>query len=76
LRPRTKIGGTGIALPLRVSGPMGAPSAKVDISGGGALGGLLLGGKDIMGVTGGGDPCPAALVSAREAGSPAPEGKP
>jgi AsmA protein len=66
VRPRTRIGGTGIAVPVRVSGPMGAPSARVDISpGGGGLAGLLLGGKDIMGAAGGGDPCPAALARAR-----------
>jgi uncharacterized protein involved in outer membrane biogenesis len=78
LRPRTKIGGTGIALPLRVSGPLRSPSARVDIAagggGGGALAGLLLGGKDIMGAGGGGDPCPGALARAREA--VAAEGKP
>jgi len=67
VRPRTKIGGTGIALPLRVSGPIRAPSAKIDISGSGSLAGLLLGGKDVMGAAGGGDPCPAALLRAREA---------
>jgi uncharacterized protein involved in outer membrane biogenesis len=77
LRPRTKIGGTGIALPLRVSGPMGAPSAKVDMSGGGgALGGLLLGGKDIMGAAGGGDPCPAVLAAAREGAPQVPGARP
>jgi uncharacterized protein involved in outer membrane biogenesis len=68
MRPRTKIGGTGIALPLRVTGPMRSPTAKADISPGaaGALAGLLIGGKDIMGAAGGGDPCPAALARARE----------
>jgi uncharacterized protein involved in outer membrane biogenesis len=74
LRPRTKIGGTGIALPVRVTGPMRAPSTKIDISskgfGGGALAGLILGGKDVMGAAGGGDPCPAALARARQ-GAPA-----
>jgi AsmA protein len=76
LRPRTKIGGTGIALPVRVSGPMGAPSARIDISpggggpGGSGLAGLLLGGKDIMGAAGGGDPCPAALARARGGAPP------
>jgi hypothetical protein len=84
LRPRTKIGETGIALPVRVSGKMRTPSAKVDISpagfGGGTLSGLLLGGKEIMGAAGGGDPCPDALARARESGPsmavPAPVGKP
>lgn len=70
VRPRTRIGGTGIALPLRVSGPLRTPSAKIDISGkgagGGLLSGLLIGGKDIMGAAGGGNPCPAALARARE----------
>jgi AsmA protein len=70
LRPRAKIGGTGIALPLRVSGPMRDPSTKVDISssglGGKGFAGLLLGGKDIMGAAGGGDPCPDALARARD----------
>jgi AsmA protein len=70
VRPRTRIGGTGIALPLRVSGPLRAPSANIDMSGkgsgGGLLSGLLIGGKDIMGAAGGGDPCPAALSRARE----------
>jgi AsmA protein len=70
LRPRTKIGGTGIALPLRVTGPMRDPSARIDISpggpGGGVLAGLLLGGKDVMGAAGGGDPCPVALTRARQ----------
>jgi AsmA protein len=75
LRPRAKIGGRGIALPLRVSGPIRTPSARIDISpaglGGGGLAGLLLGGKDVMGAAGGGDPCPAALARAREGASPA-----
>jgi uncharacterized protein involved in outer membrane biogenesis len=74
LRPRAKIGGTGIALPLRVSGTMRSPSAKVDISAGGIGGkgfaGLLLGGKDIMGAAGGGDPCTGALARARESVAP------
>jgi AsmA protein len=72
LRPRGKVGGTGIAVPVRLTGPWRDPSARVDISskglGGGALAGLLLGGKDIMGAAGGGDPCPAALARARESG--------
>ncbi len=80
LRPRGKIGGTGIALPVRLSGPWRDPSAKVDISGrgfgGGALAGLLLGGKDIMGAAGGGDPCPAALARARDAAAEAPAARP
>jgi AsmA protein len=69
VRPRAKIGGTGIAVPVRVSGPLREPSAKIDISakGFGGLSGLLLGGKDVMGAAGGGDPCPAALARAREA---------
>jgi len=70
LRPRAKIGGTGFALPLRVSGPMRDPTAKVDLSssglGGKGFAGLLLGGKDIMGAAGGGDPCPDALARARD----------
>jgi AsmA protein len=74
LRPRTKIGGTGIALPVRVNGPMRAPSAKIDLSaagpGGGMLAGLVLGGKDVMGAAGGGDPCPVALARAREGAAP------
>jgi AsmA protein len=70
VRPRAKIGGTGIAVPVRVSGPLREPSAKIDISAKGfghGLSGLLLGGKDVMGAAGGGDPCPAALARAREA---------
>jgi uncharacterized protein involved in outer membrane biogenesis len=74
LRPRAKIGGTGIALPVRVSGKMRSPTAKVDISpsggGAGALAGLLLGSsKQVMGA----DPCPDALAHARE-GAPTPQG--
>jgi hypothetical protein len=67
LRPRTKIGGTGIAVPVRVTGSMRDPSAKIDISRGGpgGLAGLLLGGKDVMGS----DPCPDALARAREGAS-------
>jgi AsmA protein len=76
LRPRGKLGGTGIAVPVKLSGPIRDPSAKVDISprgfGAAALSGLLLGGKDIMGAAGGGDPCPAALARAREGGPEAP----
>jgi uncharacterized protein involved in outer membrane biogenesis len=72
VRPRAKIGGTGIALPLRIGGSMRAPSAKIDISangpGGSGLAGLFLGGKDIMGEAGGGDPCPDALARARQVG--------
>lgn len=79
LRPRGKLGGTGIAVPIRLTGPWRDPAAKVDISprglGGGALAGLLLGGKDIMGAAGGGDPCPAALARAREGGPEAPGGQ-
>lgn len=78
VRPRARIGGTGIAVPVRVSGPLREPSAKIDISAKGfghGLSGLLLGGKDIMGAAGGGDPCPAALARAREA-APAPGAKP
>jgi AsmA protein len=76
LRPRAKIGGTGIAVPVRVSGPLREPSAKIDISAKGighGLSGLLLGGKDVMGA--GGDPCPAALAQARQA-VPAAAAKP
>ncbi len=80
LRPRTRIGGTGIALPVRLSGPIRNPSAGIDISGkafGGAFGGLMIGGKDVMGAAGGGDPCPAALARARETtGAPASGAKP
>jgi hypothetical protein len=76
LRPRGKIGATGIAVPVRLTGPWRDPSARVDISskgfGGGALAGLLLGGKDIMGAAGGGDPCPEALARARVSGPEAP----
>ena len=67
LRPRVKVSGTGLAVPLRIGGTLSAPSAKVDLSPGkgAALAGLLLGVKDVMGAGGGGDPCPAALVRAR-----------
>jgi hypothetical protein len=79
VRPRAKIGGTGIALPLRIGGSMRAPSAKIDISangpGGSGLAGLFLGGKDIMGEAGGGDPCPAALARARQGGQAGAAGK-
>ena len=76
LRPRTRIGGTGVAVPLRVTGTLRAPAARVDLStnGGGALAGLLLGGKDIMGAAGGGDPCPAALAQARDRAAPGETG--
>ncbi len=66
MRPRAKIGGTGFAVPVRVSGPLREPSAKIDISAKGLArpqSGLLLGGKDVMGAAGGGDPCPAALAA-------------
>jgi AsmA protein len=81
MRPRAKIGGTGIAVPVRVSGPIREPSAKIDISGKalmhGGFGGLLLGGKDVMGAAGGGDPCPQALTRARATTPvPAQGGKP
>ncbi len=77
LRPRARIGGTGIVLPVRLTGPMRDPSAKIDISGkgfgGGALAGLILGGgKEVMGAAGGGDPCPDALTRARAAAPDAP----
>jgi AsmA protein len=70
VRPRTRIGGTGIVLPVRVTGPFRDPTARLDISpnGLGALSGLLLGGKEIMGAAGGGDPCPEALARASDAG--------
>ena len=74
LRPRTRIGGAGVAVPLVVTGPLRAPGAKIDLStagGGGLPVGLLLGGKDIMGVAGGGDPCPAALARVSAAAPPA-----
>jgi len=75
LRPRAKISGTGVVVPVKIGGHLAAPSAKVDLStsGNGGLGfsGLLLGVKDVMGAAGGGDPCPAALARAREsAGAP------
>jgi AsmA protein len=79
VRPRAKIGGTGIALPLRIGGSMRAPSTKIDISangaGGSGLAGLFLGGKDIMGEAGGGDPCPTALARARQGGQAGAAGK-
>ncbi|MSP02326.1 MAG: AsmA family protein [Acetobacteraceae bacterium] len=67
IRPRTRIGGMGVAVPVRVSGPLRGPRAKVDLSStnAGGAAGLLLGGKDIMGAAGGGDPCPVALARAR-----------
>ncbi len=70
LRPRVKVSGTGVAVPLRIGGTLSVPSAKVDLSlgKGTALAGLLLGVKDVMGAGGGGDPCPAALVRARFTG--------
>ena len=71
LRPRARIAGTGFSLPVRVSGPWRVPKAAADLSGTGALSGLLLGGKDIMGAAGGGDPCPVALARARDAVAPA-----
>lgn len=74
VRPRARFGGLGIAAPLRLTGPLRAPGAKLDISAAGGLAGqagLLLGGKDIMGAAGGADPCPAAV--ARVSGM-APEG--
>lgn len=67
LRPRARVGGLGIAAPLRVTGPIRAPGTAIDISAAGGIAGqvgLLLGGKDIMGAAGGGDPCPAALARA------------
>jgi AsmA protein len=75
VRPRAQIGSTGIAVPVRVSGPLRQPSATLDISAkgfGSGLTGLLLGGKNVMGAAGGGDPCPAALARAREAGQTEP----
>jgi AsmA protein len=78
LRPRMKIAGTGAAVPLRVSGTFAAPAVKVDLSpaglGEGMLAGLILGGKDVMGAAGGGDPCPAALARARDAPAPPASG--
>ncbi len=69
LRPRTKVGGTGVAVPMRVTGPWRAPSARIDISatgmGSGLLSGLIIGGKDVMA---GADPCPDALAHARADG--------
>ncbi len=78
LRPRARIAGTGFSIPVRVSGPWRVPKAAADLSGTGALSGLLLGGKDIMGAAGGGDPCPVALARARDAVAPveAPAPKP
>jgi hypothetical protein len=35
-----------------------------------------LGGKDVMGAQGGGDPCPDALIKARESGPPGGEEAP
>lgn len=80
-RPRATIGNTGFAVPVRLSGPIREPSAKIDISSKGlghGLAGLLLGGKNIMGAAGGGDPCPAALAQARQPGpaEPMPGTKP
>ncbi len=68
LRPRAAIGGTGLAVPFRVTGPWHAPGVKMDISpstGAGLLSGLILGGKDVVA---GPDRCPEALAQAGATG--------
>jgi AsmA protein len=74
LRPRAAIGGTGVAVPVKIGGTLRDPKASVDIapdSAAGGLAGLLLGGKGLLGDLGGGDPCPAALARARDVAAPA-----
>ena len=57
LRPTLRIGGPGVAVPLRVGGSMREP--KLSLDAGGALGSLLGGERRTT------DGCPAALASAR-----------
>ena len=74
LRPRAAIGGTGVAVPVKVGGTLRDPKTSVDIAPdatAGGLAGLLLGGKDLLGDLGGGDPCPGALARARDVAAPA-----
>ena len=74
LRPRMRISGTEVVLPVRLTGPWRNPSVKADLSpaslGASGLMGLVLGATDRLHLT---DPCPAALAHARDAAAPAPD---
>jgi AsmA protein len=74
LRPRMKIEGTAVVVPLRVSGTLAAPSLGIDLSreglGEGALAGLLLGGKDRTAAASDAS-CQVALARARDLPPPA-----
>lgn len=86
LRPQARIGGTGLILPLRVTGPIRAPGVAMDPIGAaesnaGTVAGAVIGGATPLGLLGGllgadkmtgggGDACAGPLAVAR--GQPAP----
>jgi len=88
LRPLARLGGTGVIVPLRLSGPLHAPKVDVDASGRAGEGtgttaqepasiiiGALTGDRTVGGT--GGDGCPAALAAARDGiAGPAPTASP
>jgi hypothetical protein len=82
LRPLARLGGTGVIVPLRVTGPMQTPKVEVDASpaglGGRHAGGIIIGAlggdQTIRNGEAGADHCARDLTLARfgEAGPPAP----
>jgi uncharacterized protein involved in outer membrane biogenesis len=70
VRPRSRLGGTEVVLPGKVTGPWRAPKAEPDIapdSVANGLAGLLLGPKGSVPMS---DPCPRALALARDTTPP------
>jgi len=81
LRPQGRVGGTAFRVPVKIGGPLRAPSVKVDATGAAEanaekLAGVIIGGATPLGALGGllgadsasgggGNPCPAALALAR-----------
>jgi uncharacterized protein involved in outer membrane biogenesis len=82
LTPEARVGGTTITIPVRVTGPMRAPSVAVDASAGardnaGSLAGIIIGGLS-GNAKQGGDGCAGPLAIARGQAPPveAPAGPP
>jgi len=81
LRPQAKVAGTGLVIPVAVSGPIRDPVVKVNDLGaaeanagtvaGAVIGGALLGADKLLG-GGTTDVCPAALAAARGQAAPEP----
>lgn len=76
IRPRTRLGGIEVVVPVKVDGPWRQPAGKADFSpaavGGAGLANILMGEKKAGTLP---DPCPRALALARDT-TPPPEAAP